>query len=93
MDKIRLRLTEAIAVAKDNGITVNKAALAAKLWPESLPSTQKTNLANLLNGNTTRPEVAWVHILCAELGCTADELFGIRPFAVREIALRGAETA
>lgn len=92
MDKIRLRLTEAIAVAQDNGILVNRAALAAKLWPDSLPSTRRSNLANLLNGSTTRPEVAQVRILCSELGCTADELFGIRPFAVREITLKGQET-
>ena len=72
-----LRINEAIERAKQNGKIILKIDLAGKLWPESTRTTQKVNISRLSSGKTKNVEPEQVEILCRELGCSADFLFGI----------------
>lgn len=71
-----LRLNEAIALSVVNGKNIKKMDLAAKLWPNSVPVTQKVNMRLLARGVTKRIEPEWIKIICDETGCDPNFLFG-----------------
>lgn len=73
----KLRINEAIALAKEKGIPFRKLELAKKLWPDSDANTAKANLSNLIAGRSKKVTIDAVPLLCAELGVTADFLFGL----------------
>lgn len=72
-----LRIEQAIARAKEQGVKVLKKDLAARLWPDSVPEAQQVNITRLCSGKTARIEEDWVKIICEMTGCTADFLFGL----------------
>ena len=72
-----IRIEQALARAKEQGRQVFKKDLAAKLWPNSSVAAQQVNMTNLCSGRQDAVKPEWVRIICAELGCTADFLFGI----------------
>lgn len=71
-----IKLNEAIALSEVNGNKILKKDLAKKLWPNSAEVTQQVNMRCLCSGITKRIEPDWVNIICAELGCDANFLFG-----------------
>lgn len=71
-----LRLNEAIARAKTNGIRVSKKEVSARLWEGSKESTQQANMNNLCNGRTKLINPNWVTIICEMVNCTPNYLFG-----------------
>lgn len=73
-----LKVNEAIARAEMNGKKILKKDLAAKIWANSRPEAQAVNMTNLCNGTTKRVDPEWIVIICRELGCTSDFLFGIK---------------
>lgn len=52
--------------------------LGERIWPESSRATQRMNISNLTTGKTQTFKEDWVLILCAELECDANDLFGIK---------------
>ena len=72
-----IRIEQALARAKDQGKTILKKDLAAKLWPESSEAAQQVNMTNLCNGRRDAVKPEWVKIICETCGCTADFLFGL----------------
>lgn len=75
---MRIKLNEALALSTANGKNVKKNELAAKIWPGSNSSAQAVNMTNLCNGTTKRVDPYWIVIICRELGCTSDFLFGLK---------------
>lgn len=71
-----MRLEQALARAKEQGKKVLKKDLAAKLWPDSSPAAQQVNMTSLCAGKTAKISPDWVSIICNELGCTPNFLFG-----------------
>lgn len=71
------KVNEAIARQEVNGKKVLKKELAAKLWPDSSPTSQQVNMTNLCSGNTKRITPELVVTICRELECDANFLFGI----------------
>ena len=72
-----IRIEQAIARAKDNGVKVFKKDLAARLWPGKTEAAQQVNMTSLCNGKTARINPDWVPIICEMTGCSADFLFGL----------------
>lgn len=72
-----LRINEAIARAERMGKKVFKKDLAALLWPDSSVNAQQVNMTKLVSGTSKKVSIEWVEILCRELNCTADYLFGL----------------
>lgn len=72
-----LRINEAIARAERMGKKVFKKDLAALLWSDSSANAQQVNMTKLVNGTSKKVSIEWVEILCRELNCTADYLFGL----------------
>lgn len=75
---MRIRITEAIMMAKDNGKKVLKKEMAARLFPGIPESSQQVNFANLTSGRRKSILPEWVPIICEMCGCTADFLFGLK---------------
>ena len=73
-----IRLEQALARAKEQGKTVLKKDLAAKLWPDSSETAQQVNMTNLCNGRRDAVKPDWVVIICEMCGCSADFLFGLK---------------
>jgi hypothetical protein len=48
------------------------------LWPESREETSVVNMTNLCTGITKKIEPEWIVIICRELNCTSDFLFGLK---------------
>lgn len=71
-----LRVNEAIARAQTNGKSLSKKSIAALLWPDSSEKTQQVNMSSLVNGRTLTIRPEWVLILCNELECSPNYLFG-----------------
>ena len=71
------RLNEAIARCERLGKKVRKKELAAKLWANSTPAAQQVNMTNLAGGRTKKVDIEWVSIICEELQCDANYLFGL----------------
>lgn len=74
----QLKVNEAIELSKKNGKEVLKKDLAAKIWPNSSPDTQKVNMSNLCKGATKKVNPEWIVIICKETGCSSDFLLGIK---------------
>ena len=72
-----LRINEAIARAERKGKKVFKKDLAALLCSDSSVNAQQVNMTKLVNGTSKKVSIEWVEILCRELNCTADYLFGL----------------
>lgn len=72
-----LRINEAIARAERMGKKVFKKDLAALLWSESSEGAQQVNMTKLVSGRAKKISIEWVEILCRELDCSADYLFGL----------------
>lgn len=72
-----IRIEAAIARAKENGRTVKKKEIAARLWPNSTEVAQQVNMTALCKGKTARIGVGWPNIICEMTGVTADFLFGL----------------
>lgn len=72
-----LRINEAIARVERKGKKVFKKDLAALLWSDSSVNAQQVNMTKLVNGTSKKVSIEWVEILCRELNCTADYLFGL----------------
>lgn len=71
-----LRVNEAIARAQTNGKKTNRKMVAALLWPDSKEGTQQVNMTYLCNGKTLTIRLEWIEVLCRELDCTPNYLFG-----------------
>lgn len=71
-----MRIEQALARAKEQGRKVLKKDLAAKLWPDSVTTTQQVNMTRLCNGGTTKINEEWVSIICDMTGCDPNFLFG-----------------
>lgn len=71
-----LRIDGAIARAKEQGNKIMKKEIAAKLWPDSTPNAQVTNMTALCTGATKYVNPEWISIICDMTGCTADYLIG-----------------
>lgn len=71
-----MRIEQALARAKEQGRKVLKKDLAAKLWPDSVTTTQQVNMTRLCNGGTTKINEDWVSIICDMTGCDPNFLFG-----------------
>ena len=74
---MNLRITEALALAKNSGRKVLKKDLATILFPDCPAETQAVNMSNLCTGRTKRIKPEWVVVICKMCGCTADFLFGL----------------
>lgn len=72
-----LRINEAIARCERKGKKVFKKDLAALLWSESSEGAQQVNMTKLASGRAKKISIEWVEILCRELECSADYLFGL----------------
>jgi len=72
-----MRIEQAIARAKEQGNKVTKKEIAARLWPDSVPSAQQVNMTALCSGRTARVNPEWVVIICEMTGVSADFLLGI----------------
>jgi DNA-binding Xre family transcriptional regulator len=79
-----LRVNEAIARAKTNGKSVDKKTIAALLWPDSKEKTQQVNMTFLSNGRTIGVKLSWIYILCKELDCDPNYLFGFNEENTRD---------
>nr|DAV88716.1 MAG TPA: hypothetical protein [Caudoviricetes sp.] len=77
MERKDFFLKKAFVKAEMNGKKVFKKDLAAKLWPKGTPSSQQVNMTKLLSGRICYISPEWVKIICEELECTADFLFGL----------------
>lgn len=76
MEKVRLRINEAIARANTNGKKVLKKDVAARLWQGSTATAQQVNMTALCNGSTKQIRPEWVITICEMCGCTPNYLFG-----------------
>lgn len=74
---MKLRITEALSLAKNSGRKVLKKELAAILFPDCPAESQTVNMSNLCTGRTKRIKPEWVVVICKMCGCTADFLFGL----------------
>lgn len=74
-----IKLNEVIKAARANGRKVLKQDIAARLWPDTTPENQRVNMTNLCSGKVERISPTTVQIICEMTGCTADELFNIKP--------------
>lgn len=72
-----LRINEAIARCECKGKKVFKKDLATLLWSESSEGAQQVNMTKLASGRAKKISIEWVEILCRELECSADYLFGL----------------
>lgn len=72
-----IRIEAAIARAKENGRTVKKKEIAARLWPNSTEVAQQVNMTRLCSGKTPRIGADWPNIICEMTGVSADFLFGL----------------
>lgn len=72
-----LRINEALSRCERMGKKVYKKDLAALLWSDSNANAQQVNMTKLVNGTSKKVSIEWVEILCRELNCTADYLFGL----------------
>lgn len=73
----RMRIKEALALAVSTGKEVDAAGLAELLWPDSNPTTRRTNLNNLMNGRVKRFTAETVSVICRYCDCSPDFLFEI----------------
>lgn len=73
-----IRIEQALARAKEKGLKVLKKDVAARLWPDSLPSAQQVNMTKLCSGKTARIDPEWINIICEMTGVSADFLLGIK---------------
>lgn len=73
-----LRIKQAILQAELNGKEIDKKVLSQKLWPDSTVESQQVNMSNLMSNKTKKINPEWINILCEELGCSSDFLFGIK---------------
>lgn len=73
---MKLRINEAIAEAKQRGIKVRKADIAAAIWPDSNVGTRQVNFTRLCNGTAKSVTPETIVIICRMCGCSADFLFG-----------------
>ena len=71
-----LRIDEALKHAKKQGRKVRKKDIAARLWPNSKPATQATNMTNLCSGFTEKILPEWINVICEMTGVSADFLVG-----------------
>lgn len=62
--------------AKKKNKDLSKIGIAQKLWPDAKYGTQQTSINKLFNGDAKSLKPEWVPILCSELNCTPNELFG-----------------
>lgn len=72
-----MRIEEAIARAKQQGVKIKKKDIAARLWPDSNEVGQQVNMTKLCSGKTTKVSPEWVQIICEMTGCSANFLFGL----------------
>ena len=73
----RMRIKEALALAASRGDIASRDELAELLWPESNPTTRRTNLNNLMNGRVKRFTAETVSVICRYCDCSPDFLFEI----------------
>ena len=74
----KIRVNEAFLEAKKKGIKVQKQEIAALMWADSLPKTQRQNMVNLFSGKVYRISHEQVNILCKVLNVDANFLFDIQ---------------
>lgn len=72
-----IRLKEAIARAREEGLFRRKEDLAQKIWTNSSPKSAYMNLLNLEHGNSKKIDIESVAIICKECNVSADYLFGL----------------
>lgn len=71
-----IRLKEAIAYARQNGVEFMKKDLASELWPDSPAKSAYMNFLNMEKGKTRKIDDEVIRKLCSRLGVTADFLYG-----------------
>lgn len=73
---MKLKIEEAIAMARVNGQKIMKTDIAARIWPNNVLSAQRVNMTRLCTGETASVKPEWINIICDMTGCTADFLLG-----------------
>lgn len=86
---MKIRLNEAIAFARKNGMKIRKVDFAQMLWKKSSAKTAHTNYSNLAGGKNKKIDIEAVPMICQTLGVSADFLFGLtdEPTKKGEIAI------
>lgn len=80
MEESRLRIKEALEKFNE-GAEKKKTMidLAREIWKDSEIGTQRMNISKFANGKRRRIDIDYIPILCRELKCDANFLFGIKP--------------
>lgn len=74
---MKIRVEEAIARARQQGLQIRKKDIAARLWPYAGEQARATYMSRLCSGLTERVTADMVRVIADMTGCTADFLFGI----------------
>lgn len=72
----KLRIEEAIKIYEEKNGRFYKNKLAAKLWTVSNRFALTSNICNLISGRTKVIRFEWIKIICDELDCDPNFLFG-----------------
>jgi hypothetical protein len=75
----RIRIREAVLLAKANGIQIKKSDLAQRMFPFTTKSSAYACFNNYERGASTKIDIAQVKQICQETGVDANFLFGIKP--------------
>lgn len=77
----RIRLREAVQIAKDSGNKIRKGVLAMKIFPGTSQESASVRLNNYVLGKSTAMNPETVRRVCGELNCDANFLFGVEPIS------------
>lgn len=72
-----LRINEAFERSKMNGKRILKKELSKKLWPESNEKARLVAMHRLTSGKMIYINPDWVMVLCEELNCDPNFIFGV----------------
>lgn len=72
---MRLRINEAIKIAKREGKKIKKTDLAFALWDVKNIKAARENIYNLCSGKSKKVDIDAIPIICDKLGVTSDYLF------------------
>ena len=88
MEKIRLRVNEAIAYAQKTK-PIRKKDLAKMIWKDSTEHCAANNLTNLSSGRSKSVSIDAIRVICRECGVTAGFLLGMEDEPTRFDEVRG----
>lgn len=77
---MKIKIEEALELARLSGKNVSKVGLAERLFPEAIPNLRNTNLKNMITGRTLRVEPQQCIEICKYCGCSLNFLFGLEEY-------------